>query len=78
MLRLTLLGRPQITLNDNLITDFVSDKALVLLCYLAVQGQPFSRESLAALLWGEMPDDRAKANLRMALYNLQKLVPGYL
>ena len=80
MLKISLLGRPAITLNDESVSDFVSEKALLLLCYLAMEpaagGHP--RPTLAALLWGDMPDDRARANLRMALYSLQKLLPDYL
>lgn len=78
MLQLALLGRPSVHLSGKPITEFVSDKVVVLLSYLAVEPLVHSRETLATLLWGEMADDRAKANLRMALYNLNKLVPGYL
>jgi DNA-binding SARP family transcriptional activator len=46
-------------------------KALALLCYLAVNRQPFSRETLAGLLWGEMPDDSARMNLRRTLSRLR-------
>src|SRR5512145_1658540 len=78
MLKLLLLGRPQIVLNDQPIVDFISEKSLALLCYLAARGETHTRNSLAGLLWGEMSETRARANLRMALYNLQQIVPGYL
>jgi predicted ATPase/DNA-binding SARP family transcriptional activator len=78
MLRLLLLGRPQIILNGQPVVEFVSEKALALLCYLVVQRGMHARGTLAGLFWGEMPEARARANLRMALYNLQQLIPGYL
>ena len=58
--------------------NFVSRKSFALLSYLVLREEPHAREHLAGLLWGEMPERRAKANLRMALYNLRKLLPGYL
>ncbi len=76
-LKLRLLGRPQVFLHAEPVVDFVSEKALGLLCYLAVRDGVHARATLANLLWGEMPDRRAKANLRMAIYNLQQLLPGY-
>ena len=78
MLKLLLFGRPTITLQDQAVTDFVSEKALALLCYLVVRRGGHARKTLAGLLWGEMPEERALANLRTALYNLQQLIPSYL
>lgn len=78
MLELFLLGRPQVFLDGQAVEDFVSEKALALLCYLAARKRNIPRHSLAGLLWGGMPEERARANLRMALYNLQQLLPGYL
>ncbi len=70
-LRLILLGKPQISRDGAPVTGFVYNKALALLGYLAVTGRPHSRESLAGLLWGEMPDAAAKANLRKILSALR-------
>ena len=78
MLRLGLLGRPSVTLNDEPVSGFISDKALALFCYLALNKNIHAREKLANLLWGEFKRERAKANLRQALHNVQKLVPSYL
>jgi predicted ATPase/DNA-binding SARP family transcriptional activator len=78
VLKLRLLGRPVTTLNGELISGFISDKALALLCYLALNRGTHAREKLADLLWGDFPAGRSKANLRQALHNLQQLVPGYL
>lgn len=77
MLRLTTLGYPQIALDDQLITDFVSNKVIALLCYLVLTQRTHSREVLAGLFWGDMSDARALANLRQALHNLQKNLPDH-
>jgi DNA-binding SARP family transcriptional activator len=87
-LKLHLLGHPLIELNGEPVDGFVSEKAVALLGYLAVQaaakpdgfaaGGSLARERLAGLFWGDMPTGRAKANLRMAIYNLQQLLPGFL
>jgi predicted ATPase/DNA-binding SARP family transcriptional activator len=77
-LKLHLLGRPLIELGSEPVDGFVSEKALALLGYLAVQRGGLARERLAGLFWGDMPGERARANLRMAVYNLQQLLPGHL
>ena len=47
------------------------------MAYLAVPlGQAHSREKLASLLWGDMPDAQARANLRHALSRIRKACPG--
>ena len=43
-----------------------------------VIGRPHSREALAALFWGDMPDSNARANLRVTLCNLRQLFPDHL
>lgn len=55
-LRLTQAGTP--------LTSFISNKVPALLAYLAVNPRPHSREALATLFWGDMPDSDAKNNLR--------------
>jgi predicted ATPase/DNA-binding SARP family transcriptional activator/uncharacterized protein HemY len=74
-LKLHLLGRPLIELGGETVDGFVSEKALALLAYLAMQRGSLARERLAGLFWGDMPGERARANLRMAVYNLQQLLP---
>ena len=78
MLKFALLSYPAILYDDSPVTDFISQKALVLLCYLAIENRPHSREVLAGLFWSEMTQERALSNLRQALHNIQKLVPGYI
>ena len=72
------LGRPQIELDTQSLTDLIPAKALALLVYLVSTGQPHSRSALASLLWGDMPEETARANLRLALSKLRKEVSEYL
>ena len=78
MLKFHLLGRPQITLNDQPVIDFASEKELLLFCYLACHPGEHSRSQLAGLLWSEMSEERARANLSTAVYNLRQLCPDAL
>ncbi|MFZ0546569.1 MAG: tetratricopeptide repeat protein [Candidatus Promineifilaceae bacterium] len=75
MLKFHLLGRPQVILDDTPVTDFASEKELLLLCYLACNPGEHGRTQLAGLLWSEMSDERARANLSTAIYNLRQLLP---
>ncbi len=77
-LQLSLLGKLQIKRAGLPVGGFVSSKAQALLCYLAVTGRPHQREMLAALLWGDLPEAEARANLRTVLFNLRKLVGDHL
>ena len=77
-LHLSLLGGMQIERGGEPVTGFVSTKVQALLCYLAVTGRPHLRPVLAGLLWGEMPEVDAKANLRQALANLRRLLAPHL
>ncbi|MGB1250141.1 MAG: tetratricopeptide repeat protein [Candidatus Promineifilaceae bacterium] len=78
MLKLALIGWPKISLDGNPVDNFISDKAVATLVYLVVTGETHSRDKLATLLWGELTDKRAKANLRNVIYNLQQLIGAYL
>lgn len=78
VLTLKLLGTPQITLDGSPVVGFISAKTEALLIYLAVNSHPHTRNALAGLLWGEMPQAQAAKNLRNALSNLRALVGPYL
>ncbi len=65
-LSIHLLGPPHIELNGQPI-ELNRRKALALLAYLAVTGQSHRRDSLAALLWPELDQSRARAALRREL-----------
>ncbi|MGB7195622.1 MAG: AAA family ATPase [Collimonas pratensis] len=47
-------------------------KLALLLAYLALEPRAHTRESLADLLWPELDEYDAKANLRRALFNMQQ------
>jgi DNA-binding SARP family transcriptional activator/predicted ATPase len=72
-LSLRLLGTPRATRRGVPLTGFISAKAQALLYYLAVTGRPHTRESLAGLLWSDMPEAQAGKNLRNVLSNLRGL-----
>ena len=77
MARLTmrLLGSFQANIDATPVTKFDSNKVRALLAYLAVEcDQAHRREKLAALLWPEMAENRARSNLSQALYNLRGIL----
>jgi DNA-binding SARP family transcriptional activator len=78
MLNISLLGSLRITYNDQQITQFASEKARALFCYLAGTGQTHGRDALAELLQEDNPETKAKNHLRIALADLRKLFPGYI
>lgn len=68
---LTLLGAPYLTV-DGARVALSRKKALALLAYLAVTRTTHTRDSLAALLWGDSDDQSSHAYLRNALWTLNK------
>ena len=74
-LRLFLLGPPRVEA-DGLPVDVKRRKALALLVYLAVSGQPHSRDALATLFFPELDQQRARAYLRRDLAALNTGLPG--
>jgi hypothetical protein len=60
LLYLDFLGPLQIRLGEQSLTGFTTMKALALLVYLAVTPGVHSRDTLANLLWSDMPDQQAK------------------
>jgi WD40 repeat protein/DNA-binding SARP family transcriptional activator len=72
-LQLSLLGRFEGILDGKVITGFESNKVRALLAYLAAEpDRPQRRETLAALLWPDWPQQSAMSNLRYALADLRK------
>ena len=70
-----LLGTFQVTLKDEPVTTFESDKVRALLAYLAVESeQPHRRERLAGLLWPERTERLARNSLSHALSNLRRVL----
>ncbi|MEM8859164.1 MAG: hypothetical protein AAGD96_12630 [Chloroflexota bacterium] len=77
MLKIKAFGYPSVSLNDQILSDFVSNKSLEVLIYIAINKEVHSREKLVGLFWGEIPDTKAKSSLRSVLHNLRKLVGDY-
>ena len=72
-LKIFLLGPPRIEC-DGAPVSVRRRKAVALLAYLAVTGQGYSRDALATLLWPEHDQQRARANLRVALATLNRAI----
>ncbi len=72
-LHLSLLGPPEVRLEDKLLA-FPTRKTAALLIYLAVAGGEQPREHLAALLWPESNPQRSYASLRNTLGHLQSVL----
>ncbi|MEW5719224.1 MAG: BTAD domain-containing putative transcriptional regulator, partial [Chloroflexota bacterium] len=71
-LELAFLGAFHITLDEQPITRFGTDKTRALLAYLAMEsGYAHRRETLAGMLWPDQPDDAARHSLRQALLRLR-------
>lgn len=71
MVELYLLGTPRVAV-DGAPRHLPYQGVAALLAYLAVTARPYSRESLATLLWGEVDDQRARHSLRNALYIIRR------
>jgi len=78
VIRLRVLGPVQVEQDGKPVHGFESQKALALLCYLALHSHPIPRSHLAALFWGDRPEARGRSNLRRALNNLTSLLPDSL
>lgn len=74
-LNITLFGAPQVLQGGKPVTGFLTHKVRALFFYLAMSGEPHTRDALAGLLWAEMPNQDARVNLRKALSNLRQLFP---
>ena len=71
-LQFRLLGNIQLRRNGTPVTDFSAGKKAALLSYLAVTGTAHTRSALAGLLWGAMPEAKARGNLSKALSTLRR------
>ncbi len=63
--------KPRILVNDRPIPKLLV-KAQALLFYLALTPHRQSRETLSGLLWGDLPEENARTNLRTALSRLRR------
>ena len=72
-LRLNVLGPFDAQWSDGTALEVTGKKIQGLLGYLAVESaRPHSREQVAALLWSETGDERARHNLRQALSKIRR------
>ena len=73
VLRLTLLGGFEARPDSGPLVTFSRKKSEALLAYLALHaGRMQARDKLAALLWGDVSDTRARHSLRQALVALRR------
>lgn len=70
-LGLYLLGAPEIYVEGLFQSALTSVKAQAVLFYLAATGRSHARATLASLLWGDVADAAARANLRKALQQMR-------
>src|SRR5215510_1661778 len=72
-LKLFVLGQPRLE-RDGAPLELNLRKALALLVYLAVSGQPYSRDALATLLWPESDQRESRGRLRRTLHRLTQAI----
>lgn len=78
MLFLRLFGTFSANDDDRVIDNFRSSRARALLTYLTIEyNTPLWRDRLAALLWSDMPDERARRNLSVTLTRLQNALDSH-
>ncbi|HET9556854.1 MAG TPA: SARP family transcriptional regulator, partial [Actinomycetota bacterium] len=73
-----MLGATELAVDGRPLVGLASAKATALLVYLAVTGTAPSRSALAGLLWSDLPEATARANLRLALTKLRRALPAQL
>lgn len=73
MLEIKILGTP-VAISEGRPVHFPYRKAEALFYYMAIE-KVSNRERLAALLWCDEPQDKARRNLRQTLYTLKKSFP---
>ncbi|MET8153260.1 ATP-binding protein [Actinoplanes sp. NPDC049668] len=76
-LRIRVLGGAELVLGGRPLAELASAKAAALLFYLAVTGTGHSRSALAGLLWSDLPEPSARANLRLVLTKLRRVLPEH-
>lgn len=77
-IEIKLFGSIEIVRDGEPLTDFRSQKALVILAYLISAGRPITREYLAGLAWPDTSQQQALGLLRRTLHDLASKLPGCL
>lgn len=75
-MQLTTLGGLDIWWCGERVGRGLPDKAQALLVYLADADRTVSRSEVAGLLWSDLTEERARANLRLALTKTRRVLPG--
>lgn len=78
MLRISLLGMPQLYLGNVDLSKVITGRTLALLSYLVVTNRPQTRSVLADLLWTDTSELQARKNLRYVLYDLRRATGDHL
>jgi DNA-binding SARP family transcriptional activator len=75
VLSLTLCGRAAVHVDGSALSGAaLGSKSLALLAFLALEPGDHSRDEIVALLWGDYPEEKARASLRQALTHLRDAV----
>lgn len=74
--RLTFLGPVQIEHAGKPLRGLRSRKAVALLAYLALRGQPVSRTALVDLFWPDQTERRGRANLSWVINHINSAIPN--
>jgi DNA-binding SARP family transcriptional activator/predicted ATPase len=77
-LQVRLLGAPEASLDGQRVTDLKLRKTQALLYLLASQNGPQPRSILTGLLWCDLPEAAASANLRKSLFELRHALGPFL
>ncbi len=72
MLKLELFGTGQASYSGQYLTGFPKQQSHLLLCYLLLNPCVHPREKLAAIFWGEYPDQSSRKHLSQALWRLRQ------
>ena len=78
MFRIHLFGRFRVEYGEEPVEGLGIFKVQELFSYLLIhRNRPRPREALAALLWADMPNDKARKHLRQALWHLQTALKSH-
>lgn len=78
MFRIHLFGRFRVEYGEEPVEGLGTFKVQELFSYLLVhRNRPRPREALAALLWEDLPNDKARKHLRQALWHLQTALKSH-
>lgn len=78
MLRTKLFGVPEFSIHAQSLDQTLTGRRLALFAYLLSQEQPSPRSVLSDLLWVDLPEERARENLRSLLSHTRRVIGGYL